>query len=79
MCIYVPGEPPGWKEALFWAGVLNVDPGTTLPFLGAAAELEYVFAAGDVWTLGAVGSTASLQNRYTRQMKTHSVWQYKNT
>lgn len=52
----VPDRPPGWTDALFCAaGLLNVEAGTTLPFLGADAVLEYVFAAVEVGL-----STASL-------------------
>ena len=36
----------------------------TLPFLGAAADLEYVFAAGEVCIVGVVLSASSLGNRY---------------
>lgn len=60
----LPAGPPGWKEGLFWAaGLLNVEAGTALPFLGDAADLENVFAAGEVCTAGVVLSTASLGNR----------------
>ena len=62
----VPGRPPGWKEGLFWAaGLLNVEAGTPLPFLGEAADLENVLAAGEVCTAGVLLSTASLGNRCT--------------
>lgn len=60
----VPAGPPGWKEDLICPpGLLNVGAGATLPFLGvgAAADLEYVFAAGDVCNMGVALSTASLR------------------
>lgn len=62
-CVLLPDGAPGWKEGLFWvAGLLNAEAGFTLPFLGAAADLEYVFAAGEVYATGVVLSTASLEN-----------------
>lgn len=49
---------------LLWdAGVLIVDGGITLPLLGSPAALENVFAAGKVWRLGVISSSASLGNR----------------
>lgn len=45
---------------MFWAaGLLNEEAGTTLPFVGATAGLEYVFAAGEVCTVGLGFSTDS--------------------
>lgn len=62
----LPDGPPGWKGGLFCpAGLLNAEALLTLPFLGAAADLEYVFAAGDVCTVVGLLSTASLGNKYT--------------
>ncbi len=62
--VALPDGGPGWKDGLLWAaGLLNVGAGLTFPFLGAAADLENVFAAGEVCTAGVVLSTASLGNR----------------
>lgn len=62
----LPGGPPAWKTDLFWAaGLLYVEAGTTLPFLGDAADLENVLAAGEVYAAGVVWSTASLGKRCT--------------
>lgn len=60
----LPAEPPGLEDVLWAAGLLNVEAGT-LPFLGPAAVLVYVFAAGEVCTVGVVLSRASLEIRYT--------------
>lgn len=49
---------------MFWAaGLLKAEAEETLPFLGAAADLEYVFAAGEVCIAGVVLSTGSLEKR----------------
>lgn len=62
----LPDRPPGWKGGLFCpAGLLNAEALPMLPFLGADADLEYVFAAGDVCTVVGLLSTASLGNKYT--------------
>lgn len=61
----LPDKAPGWKWGLFWAaGLLYVEAGTTLPFFGATADLEYVFVAGDVCAAGVILSTASLGNKH---------------
>lgn len=63
-CVPLPDGPPGGLKGLFWAvGFLNAEAVLTLLVLGAAAELEYVFAAGDVCTEGGFWSTASLGNK----------------
>lgn len=39
--VSLPDGPPGGLGALFWAaGLLNLEAGTMLPFVGAAAGLE---------------------------------------
>lgn len=65
MYVTLPVEAPGLCEGVIWAaGLLNVEA-RTLPFLGAATVLEYVFAAGEVCIVGVVLSSASLEIRYT--------------
>lgn len=75
MCSPVPGEPRG----AFRAGELfNMGAATAL-FLGDAADLENVFAAGEVCRAGAVLSTASLGNRCESFCINHNSLQHGHT
>ena len=79
-CLVYVTLPGSWKEGLFWAaGLLKVEGGTTLPFLGEAADLEKVFAAGEGCTAaGVVLSTASLGNKYILSIN-HNSLQHQET
>lgn len=62
----LPVGPPRWTERWSGAvGLLTAVPGLMPLFLGAAALLEKVLAAGDVCTARGGLSTASLEHKYT--------------
>lgn len=66
MRVPLPVGPPRWTERWSGAvGLLKAVPGLMPLFLGAAALLENVLAAGDVCTAGGGLSTASLEHKYT--------------
>lgn len=66
MRVPLPVGPPRWTGRWSGAvGLLNAVPGLMPLFLGTAALLENVLAAGDVCTAGGGLSTASLEHKYT--------------